>query len=115
MIKIEIVNPHEIPKDVLRRTAEYLLACGGDELVAAPPVAVPPPPVIDQDTPYAIGAVFNERVEVGEDDEVEDSEQDLDSAGRPWDARIHTKVKTKTVNGQWKLLRGVKPALLVFV
>lgn len=115
MIKIEIVNPHEMSKDVLRRTAEYLLACGGDELIAAPvptpPIAVPPAPAIDENTPFAINVTFDQAEDEPES-ELEIPTAELDSAGRPWDARIHTKVKTKTVNGQWKLLRGVKPALV---
>jgi len=41
---------------------------------------------------------------------------DLDSKGRPWDERIHTKAKTKIKKtGEWKLTRGVDPGLVTQV
>jgi len=40
---------------------------------------------------------------------------ELDSAGRPWDARIHTIKKTQTANGQWKIKRGTDKDLVASV
>ena len=40
---------------------------------------------------------------------------ELDTEGIPWDARIHTKAKTKVAAGTWKLIRGVDKALVVQV
>ncbi len=36
-----------------------------------------------------------------------DSGDELDSNGHPWDARIHASTKTKTTKGEWKKRRGV--------
>lgn len=43
------------------------------------------------------------------------SDVTVDAAGLPWDARIHSGAKTKLANGNWKLLRGVDPALVASV
>lgn len=40
---------------------------------------------------------------------------DLDSAGMPYDPRIHAKTKTKCANGTWKKGKGVDPALVAQV
>jgi hypothetical protein len=37
---------------------------------------------------------------------------DYDSAGMPWDGRIHQKGKNKKQNGTWKLIKGIDPALV---
>ena len=34
---------------------------------------------------------------------------DLDSAGIPWDERIHSRTKSKTKDGKWKVKRNVDP------
>jgi len=39
-------------------------------------------------------------------------ETELDSAGNPWDSRIHTVKRTKNQNGTWKLRRGVDKNLV---
>lgn len=41
--------------------------------------------------------------------------QELDSAGFPWDARIHTEAKTKVKAGTWKLRRKVDKDLVATV
>ncbi len=43
------------------------------------------------------------------------SDVTVDAAGLPWDARIHSGAKSKLANGNWKLLRGVDPALVASV
>lgn len=40
---------------------------------------------------------------------------ELDKEGQPWDARIHTEARTKTVKGIWKLMRGVDKDLVPVV
>lgn len=37
---------------------------------------------------------------------------ELDSRGLPWDARIHSRERTKIANGQWKNKRGTDPELI---
>jgi hypothetical protein len=39
----------------------------------------------------------------------------LDSAGLPWDKRIHSSSKAKVADGTWRKLRGVDEALVVTV
>lgn len=41
------------------------------------------------------------------------TEAELDAAGLPWDERIHSSAKTKTVKGFWKYLKGVDREVLV--
>lgn len=38
-----------------------------------------------------------------------------DSAGMPWDARIHQKTKSKKKDGTWKLQKGINQALVITV
>lgn len=40
---------------------------------------------------------------------------DVDSAGLPWDERIHSSSKSTIANGTWKKKRGVDPALVATV
>lgn len=40
---------------------------------------------------------------------------ELDSKGIPWDARIHSRNKTRILTGEWKLSRGVDPNLVAKV
>jgi hypothetical protein len=40
---------------------------------------------------------------------------ELDVRGLPWDARIHSRGKSKLANGQWKLARGIDPNLVTQV
>jgi len=37
---------------------------------------------------------------------------ELDAAGIPWDARIHSGAKSKTKDGCWRIKKGVDPAVL---
>lgn len=37
---------------------------------------------------------------------------ETDSTGLPWDGRIHSRTKSKMVNGQWKNTRGIDPELI---
>jgi hypothetical protein len=40
---------------------------------------------------------------------------DVDSAGLPWDGRIHAGSRSKNADGTWRLKRGVEPDLLTQV
>lgn len=40
---------------------------------------------------------------------------EVDARGLPWDARIHSRTKTKLANGNWKNARGVEAATLTAV
>ena len=40
---------------------------------------------------------------------------ELDARGLPWDARIHSRTRSKLANGNWKTARGVEPALVAQV
>lgn len=43
------------------------------------------------------------------------SAAEVDKAGVPWDARIHSSVKGKKQDGTWKLMRGVDKSLVTMV
>ncbi len=40
---------------------------------------------------------------------------EVDARGLPWDARIHSREKTKISNGNWKNKRGVEPDMLAAI
>jgi hypothetical protein len=40
---------------------------------------------------------------------------ELDTRGFPWDARIHSRTKSKKANGEWKYARGVEATQIAFV
>jgi hypothetical protein len=54
-----------------------------------------------------------EQQETGWAEGVEEDENDngLDSAGTPWDERIHASTRTKVSDGTWKKRKGITPAL----
>ncbi len=86
-ISIEF-EPDFIPVNLMRETARYLNALADQKS-------------IDQksdETPIEV--------------ELTSSSPELDSAGDPWDARIHSSKKTKTADGRWKLMRGADPAMV---
>lgn len=72
-----------------------------------PPVPVPPPvPTALAATPPAPPAAAPSAAALG---------VEVDSAGLPWDARIHAETKTKIKDGTWRQKRGTDPALLAAV
>lgn len=73
---------------------------------AAPAPAVAPAPVV---TPAPVAAATSTPA-TPQPAASPSSSVELDSAGLPWDARIHSKNKTKTQDGKWKKSRGVDPA-----
>ena len=76
----------------MRREAHYeeVVAVVAAPVVAAPVVAAPasPRPPVSLDLAGDV---------------------ELDSAGVPWDGRIHSVGKSKVANGTWRLRRGVDP------
>lgn len=49
------------------------------------------------------------------DNESASADVELDASGLPWDARIHTKMKSKKRDNTWKNIRGVDKTLLAQV
>lgn len=75
----------------------------------------PPPPAVASDDTPPPPAVASTTTAGDDDDDGGDSPPpigDLDSAGMPWDERIHTKQRTTIKDGTWKLTRGVDPELV---
>lgn len=97
MIKIEIIDPHELSASVLKETGLYLMNLA--ELAQAPSINMPQlePSVVyeEQQEPANPSRIF--------------ATVDLDSEGLPWDIRIHSRTRTKDKNGVWKKTRGAGP------
>ena len=75
---------------------------GGAVALAAPTLPVPPPPtqeVVAHTPPTAATSMTGAPGSV-----------DRDSAGLPWDARIHASTKTKTGTGAWTTKRNIDAA-----
>lgn len=64
-------------------------------------VPVPPAPTAPFSIPPAPGAIA--------------ADVERDTAGIPYDARIHNKTRTKKQNGEWKLAKGLDPAVVATV
>lgn len=94
-----------IDPDKEKRAAEVLKENGiipKADVIAA--VTTPPPPANTGDTPPPPPPAAEVVTPTG---------VELDSAGLPWDVRIHGKKKAKTKKeGTWKLTRGVDKALV---
>jgi hypothetical protein len=135
MIEIKIVDPHLADKEILRKTAAYLLSLAGDELVSEcqiPAMSTKPTPVEQLGPDYFLASheiqdsahnenIIEDYVPVNTWKKPQPQEtiklpgteiskefnSDLDTAGYPWDSRIHARTKTKTSDGAWKLMRGI--------
>jgi hypothetical protein len=70
------------------------------------PTAVPPPPVV---MPGSTGAT------VAPNTASPAGTVELDATGLPWDARIHSRTKSKTNAGNWTAKRGVDPSTVTKV
>lgn len=70
------------------------------------PTNVPPPPVA---TPGSMGET------VAPNTASPAASVELDAAGLPWDARIHSRGKTKVAAGTWTAKRGVDPSTVARV
>ena len=89
----------------------------GDSGVSAPAAGEPDPKVI-----FGAGKAVNPHVTPSPDDVVTPipttpvtPAAELDSAGYPWDKRIHAGTKTKKNDGTWKLRKGVDKELVTQV
>lgn len=162
MLKIEITDPHTLPREMLITTATFLMKIAGVELLpkAAQPIPEPQPilvrppiPAIPNPAPGLIDSVIpapaieDEKLPFPSNPNFERSSMlpttttnepierssgfpngnfpkpnpfakqpapvkagsnvEIDCNGLPWDARIHSRTKSKTVDGAWKLQRGV--------
>lgn len=136
MIEIKITDPHLMDKDALRQIATFLLTMTGDsvlqvkvgEVVRQPvlaPVIPPPPPLTIAPSVPAIEHTpassfpqvnpFAKPVEQSVPNvshappRAIDPSVELDKRGLPWDGRIHSRTKSKTADGLWKVMRGLNP------
>lgn len=135
MIEIKILNPHLADKYVLRETAKYLLSLAGDQMVAEHEMPILPPGIHTESPVPAGERITNElpsqihSLVPDMDFEITSSDapipniltsalpnpfshRELDIKGLPWDNRIHARTKTKTNEGNWKLMRGVDSNLV---
>lgn len=70
--------------------------------------APPPPPSVNTAAPTTPAAPATSAAAVGT--AVSGAPAEYDSAGMPWDARIHQKAKGKKKDGTWKLIKGIDEA-----
>lgn len=112
---------NETPDDVNRAFAAALLFCG--QIAANAPASLSTG--IELSAAGAATLVdttnvgFGGAAATGGDDEGDEAGTPngaaVDSAGLPWDARIHSEKKTTIANGTWKKKRGVEPTLIATV
>jgi hypothetical protein len=135
MIELKLnIDPFQIDKHLIRQTAKYLLALCGDDLVtedpkiSSPAVAVKEVPVVapeptdkylldlcggdlvaeDHKISYiAIEVPVVYQKPIPEHTHTASPLCELDSKGEPWDAKIHSRTKSKNADGTWKLMRGI--------
>lgn len=122
MIKIEITDPHLMPQAALIELAAYLMKVAGAELRKRPTPVVEVPvtetvavedvgttPNTQLSTPIPCdldtGASPPPEIDAPLPPSLDNTE--LDVAGVPWDIRIHTRTRSKTFDGQWKIQRGL--------
>lgn len=109
-ITISVTNPAEHQPSELRAIAHFLnvLAAnreGGKTLEVATP-GNGPAPSVSVDTPPPVA-------DADADDEPNTSTPpEVDSAGYPWDARIHSANKSIVADGTWRKKKGVDPSLV---
>jgi len=65
-------------------------------------------PGVPVDTAQVFGSGSPDPIQVG-------ATQELDSAGLPWDARIHASSRAKIADGTWRMKRGVDDATVAAV
>jgi len=114
MIKIIIVDPEKMDASTLVATALYLRQLA-DRVPVAPvpvePVPVEPVPVapvpVEPVEPVARFNPFSRPLS--------NPDTGLDSAGMPWDTRIHTRTRSKDDNGVWLKKRGKMPETVTAV
>jgi hypothetical protein len=105
MIKIEITDPQVLDEKHLVATARYLLNLAGHELATRPMVAMQAP--IQNTTPYT--APPKKLTSNAPLDEVALNDP-LDSEGNAWNPEIHSRTKSKTADGKWRLKQRMNVA-----
>ena len=105
METISVTIPRE--KEALIKTAGYLRSLAGAEVaqVTGDPIEVELNPQKEADE---MEARMDETIAAA----ASPSGLELDTDGRPWDARIDSGAKSKTKDGRWKLIRGSDPVLV---
>ena len=117
-IKIE-VDVSATPPGQLIKLAKYMLECAGYTEVQQPtPVAAMPsePSHVERE---AVAAAFAEApsLELGPDltQTTQPPGIEVDSAGMPWDHRIHASSRAKVADGTWRQRRNLDPNVLAQV
>ena len=130
MIRLEITNPHEHSAAELLPLIGYLSSVAGQPVATSvhaqavgevskveTTVALSPPAA----QVFAAGAPAIPSAPAASDTDSDESESSgntsdvsgvLDSAGQPWDARIHSGGKSLIADGTWRLKKGVDPKLV---
>lgn len=98
------IEPDFVPVNLYIETARYLLALAG--------VKPYEPEKKNCDNIFNFGISTNESDSNGDNSNIETPAVELDSAKQAWDYRIHTSNKTKTLDGKWKMKRGVGDKLI---
>lgn len=108
-ITISITNPAEHAPSELRAVAHFLncLAADREGNVRTLEVATPGAPSASDDTPPPVPA----DADAGSEPNTSDASE-LDSAGHPWDERIHSAGRTRTADGTWRKKKGVDLTLV---
>lgn len=144
-IRIEVTNPAEHQPNELRAVASFLNNLAEDresgritgvdfpKMVHAPtpkpepvapvvevakvPAPLPPAPEVGDTAPSASAPTTPPPAPVAPAPVAPTtlSGVDLDSAGLPWDGRIHAESKNKISNGTWRKKKNVDPALVTEV
>lgn len=135
MLKIELTDPHTLPTQTLIETATYLMKLAGIELLPKPKelslaaISPPEPDTVHKSYMELRNSDFSEDSRSTTVSELppqthnpfakqpvidtppapvfQKSNIEIDCNGLPWDGRIHSRTKTKTTDGAWKLARGV--------
>lgn len=141
MLEIKLSDPHLMDKEILIKTARYLMdiaeagmssnkSTPGDlnpgiptyfppqiEIPAHTPVMKPTvdlAEIFKNPSPPIQGMVgsattnFGETIVIVEPRPSIDAPIELDSEGLQWDAEIHSRAKTKTSDGKWRMKRTVE-------
>lgn len=118
MLEIKITDPHLMDKIQLRKLGTFLFVLAGDEISAAP---MPTSPVLTSDALDEL----TERVVAETTGKMpapakplytpEELNNPFDTVGMPWDARIHSRERSKNDDGTWRRKRGVTPAKVLEV
>lgn len=109
MIKLQVPNDPRL----LQLAGEFLIAAASVGALVRPAQTVPTLPSADEEE--ADEQQTPPPPPVGATEQVVSAGGPVDSAGYPWDARIHAKTKSKIGDGTYKLSPGVDKALVAQV